>query len=122
MELTRLRRFLRESTTVSSYADMQALLDMIDSVYEEAQDYKDHMQGGVHPDESFIGRTVTEQAKSLVIGLANLEAMGVYGVLSALIEAYGYNVVSSAFEDCKKAQEAMIDLENPFADLEDHPF
>ena len=96
MNLSWLKRQLRK-TGYPSFEDAQRLLDAIDRVYEDAQEYETIL---LHGDQDInpyteMSRFVKENAGILVHVLLRIPSVGMQGVLDAMIASKGYEDVLS---------------------------
>ncbi len=124
MDLSWLKRQLRQPG-YPSFEDAQRLLDAIDGVYEDAQEYETALRYGdqdVNPYPE-MSRFVKDNAEILVHVLLRIPSVGMQGVLDAMIEAKGYEGVLQALEGWKKRPKEVEALdEELLQDLDEHPF
>jgi hypothetical protein len=124
MELSWLKRQLRQPG-YPPFEDAQRLLDALDRVYEDAQEYETillHGEQDINP-YTEMSRFVKENAGILVHVLLGIPSVGMQGVLDAMIASKGYEGVLHELEEWRmRPREIEIQDEKFLQDLGDHPF
>ena len=123
MDLSRLRRELR-IVGYDSYTEALALLDALDIVHEDAEQYESRMRDSDGIQEEHMIDFLRNGLETLVRELVRIESIGVDGVLSALTSQVGQRRVSEALENWKEQHDeeaASYDDDTP-GDLDTHLF
>jgi hypothetical protein len=122
MELSWLKRQLRKPG-YPSFEEAQDLLDAIDRVYEDAQEYEQTLlhDGEINPYEE-MSHFVKENAEMLVHNLLLFPSIGVQGVLDVLIASKGYEGVLHELEEWKKQPHEKARLNEEFLEDLEHPW
>ena len=122
MKLTRLRRFLRQNSHLS-FSDAQKMLDMIDIIGEDAENYEYWMQQeDITPKEDEMKKFVIINVKRSLELFTGIELVGMQGIIDSLATEVGYERVLEALQNWKKDNDERIRLDKEFEELDDHPF
>lgn len=120
MELTRLRRYLRNHHTLPCQEACD-LLDEIDYVYEDAQYYERRMADGSSLDDSDMTGFVGENAERLTYALRRV--MGLENLLQVLASVIGYEKMQEMIGTLKTEwEEKERQSREELGELNDHPF
>ncbi|MBO0791719.1 MAG: hypothetical protein J2P36_12325 [Ktedonobacteraceae bacterium] len=126
MELTRLRRLLRDMPDYGLEA--LTLLDAVDQVYESAEvSLEDRLKDGQYPEDGDFQTFVEKQVDHLIGALAGLESVGTTGVIRVLMDHYGTARIAQEVANCKEqidesVKAFLLSGDDALGDLDDHPF
>lgn len=118
MELTRLRRLLREYEG-HGYDDLRALTDACDRFREEIETHEDALRRGEGVSSDALAYTVETQAKALVATILSIPGMAPR-VWNALVETQGYKWVQLHMERERQSRESVE--YDALHELSEHPF
>lgn len=117
-ELTRLRRSIRGSS--DWYGDLEALLDAVDKVYEDLEITERDLSNSNSLEEETAKPLVLEHSEALVRTILSNGGTSLRFVLNVLVEAQGFEFVSSTLADFQPDEESKSN--DSLGDLDNHPF
>ena len=99
------------------------MLDMIDIIGEDAENYEYWMQQeDIIPKEDEMKKFVIINVKRSLELFMDIELVGMQGIIDSLATEVGYERVLEALQNWKKDNDERIRLDKEFEELDDHPF
>lgn len=123
MELTRLKRYMRDNAHSPVYVQALTLLDVLDQVREAADEYEDCLRQGDAPTERGITDLLSDAADQLVEALVAMPSVGVSGILDRLLAEARYEHLLAELMACKtRSDEAAAQHDDELGYLDEDPF